>query len=711
VKTATLVLASLLLESAAFAARFDEGTGKVVSDTSVFFFGFESTDNLAAIKMSDRMGNPLPATQLQMRIVTSTATAIEGAQAFTAGGTAYLTELDLRVLNLDQKLGGRRVEIKVWQRNQGQRMGPHVVWASGQNVIADLPFQLTGRGTDDGWQEWTSSPFDYALPGGQTASVLVFYANERSGTTNVGSMLDAISFDDLGPALVPNSACNISNEATTCGKSGTCVFGKCADASAMLGPVFQNPTLRADYLTRRTFEFTHLEGGRTSETKTQAFSATLQQMKTEQSIANYWTSMVTAIEGLEDAHASPPIAGYPLQAATGICVHLGAADMLPQGGNAPLVFATSTSAAPASMVKAGDALTAIDGMAVSDWVQAASRYVTFFGDPAARNLVSTPFILNAAATTGAVLTFSRPMCTTAPCTAAQIQTITIDLGAMEQGFWTGNAPAWLADPIACDYRFHRAFAGPTGTDYTFAGSSDSMGVRTIQINGVPGQSMQGGPQWFMNIDTAFTNAPRKLILDERTGFGGGIDAVDHIASYMVRTADFDKMEMLPQITQSVDENLISLLAGCQVRETNTSTGSLAGCGDYLEWKLGSMAATNQGLAGTSSVAVLIGYDVSGNDFLTKLLTYRKAGRTRIFGGAPTAGGFGVIWQLPVVSNETSGGSLQVQDSIFRTTESDVNLMFQTSSGVRPDVTILQKQSDCVRNVDTLVTAAMAWLNG
>src|SRR5262249_35608678 len=79
---------------------------------------------------------------------------------------------------------------------------------------------------------------------------------------------------------------------------------------------------------------------------------------------------------------------------------------------------------------------------------------------------------------------------------------------------------------------------PTGTAYECAGSRDENGVRTIQINGVPSQQSEGGDAWFTNIANAFRNPPAKYILDQRTGYGGGIDAVDHLAGFMVAREEF-----------------------------------------------------------------------------------------------------------------------------------------------------------------------------
>ncbi len=715
---AALVAAALLsAPTTVAAAEFDTHTGEVRLDGSAVSFGFERGQPTSALGLFDRRGNAVAPEALDAALVD---TAIEGGTGLAVGNAAFLARVDLTLLGATDRLHGRRVEIKYWSRAAGSRVVAHVIWtADGQNALAELPFQLSGRATDDGWVEWTSGPFDYSMGGLVNPSSLLFYSNQGGfggggGMSTVAApfgVIDALSLDDLGAAAVPSARCNLATEASTCGTAGACYLGRCTDASVALGPMFQNPSLRADYLARRTYEYNHLEGGRVPEGRAAELESRLGALADETSVIRYRTQYWQALQILEDGHASPPISRDGGSRATGICVHLGVADLLPGAATTPLVFAVSNTSSIAARVRPGDALVAIDGMPVDEWAQAAGRYVAFYGDQRARAVDSAPDLMVAAAAVGSVVSFDRPTCRTATttpvaaCAPSEIERIDIDLGEAEAGAWSGPLPPWLDDPIFCDYRFHRAFPGPDGTAYEFAGSVDRDGVRTLQINGVPSAAGQAGQAWSDAIDAAFTSAPPRLILDQRTGFGGGIDAVDHLAGYMVGPPDFDRMELCPRTAQPVDEPLLGSLSSCQA---GGALGlSFNGCGEYIEWVLGS--GRQNAVARTSSVAVLVGYDVSGNDFLTKLLTYRKAGGLRIFGGAPTAGAFGVIWSLPAVSHELSGGSLQVQDSIFRDSRGDQNLDFQTAHGVPPDEVVLQLQSDALRDVDTVYEAALSWL--
>lgn len=700
--------------SRAEAARFDERRGVMDLSGSAITLGFEAGESLDALAAFDANENALTEADLVSLRVNE---GIEGTGAIALGGRATEGVLLIPALPNVANLRGHRVEIRMWQREHGRQFSAHVIWAVNHGApLADLPLQLTGRGTDDGWKEWTTGPFDFSLAGDLDPVYVYLTSNMNDWARATGdddeaavTWIDAISIDDLGPASVPTATCNLANEAALCGEAGVCMLGRCVDAAAADGPIYLDPTLRADYLARRAFELTHLEGGRHGASEFPNVIAALTALDQETSPSRYQTKLSDALALLEDGHLSPPIAHYPARRATGICVHLGVGDMLPDGGQYPLVFATSATSEIARRVQPGDALVSIDGMSIAAYSAAASRYISYFGDADARAVVTAPMVLNAAATIGSVLRFARPTCApTSPvqhCRADEVTYIDIDLGQEADGVWQGSSPTWLDDEIACDYRFHRAFAGPTGTDYAFAGSQDEDGIRTLQINGVPSGYSRAGRRWFQAVTDALSTSPERLILDQRTGYGGGIDAVDHLMSYLVGPEDFDRMAMITQTAQPVDEPLLRNLRSCASRAS--TEGGWNDCGNFIDWVLG--AGQQSAAAETSRLAVLVGYDISGNDYVTKLTTYRRQGATRIFGGAPTAGAFGVIWSLPAVGHELSGGSIQVQDTLFRERAGDLNLEFQTSTGVAPHELVLQRQSDALRDIDTVVQAATAWL--
>jgi hypothetical protein len=710
------IISILLLFPKLAHADFDPATGMVGLDDAAFGIAFDGPSSFPdglTVQIYDQSFTPI--TDLESVFVQGELTGIEGAGSLELGGEHPYMLLDLR--SIAEPLRGRRVEIKLWQRLKTTVAGIELSWYTGDveaalrgerdgsyQRVGVIPFQPSGRATDDGWVEWTSGPIDFSLAGIVDPTFLTFfdehvaYAYQQVAsfdpTVRVG--IDALGIYDLGPATVPAISCNLIDEATACGPMGACQFGQCADAAAVIGPKLENLALREEYLFRRMFLIENLEGGRGPLASLANFRSKLDPLHGETSNKSYWTAIAEAFDGLADGHASEPLPTYPSQLATGICLYLGEADLLPGTPIAPLVLEANANAIGSSL-QIGDALVAIDGIPVSDWRAAATRLLRYGGDPRGREYITTPQLMNAALMTGAVLTFQRPN---------QAQPIEIDLGELASGFYTGELPDWRFDFIGCDYRFQRPVQDPAVREYAFAGFADDGGVRSVLINGVPAYYGRGGEEWFATIESALNGSgPALLALDERQGAGGSIEAVDLIASHYLAPDDFFGMDLLPQVSQTLDRTLVDALRECSA----TNQTFYGGCGNAFQWILGQQNQFGgEGLASTQKLAVMTGLDVSGNDYLTKLLTYRSA-ETRIFGAVPTYGAFGVVWSLPALAGELTGGSVQVQDTIFVAQPSDTNLDFNTGTGISPDEVVLQKQSDAIAGVDTLVARARAWL--
>jgi hypothetical protein len=171
---------------------------------------------------------------------------------------------------------------------------------------------------------------------------------------------------------------------------------------------------------------------------------------------------------------------------------------------------------------------------------------------------------------------------------------------------------------------------------------------------------------------------------------------------LVTDSEFDRMEILPIFDEPLDDELLARLRRC---------AQLSGsCGGYFPWALHEMSAlpeSKRGVAAGTKVAVLNGMDVSGNDFTTRLFQYRTA-PTRIFGGV-SMGGFGPIVGLPASPFDDSGGSMQLWDTVFLAHPGDPLTGFASGTGVTPDADILERQSDAVQGIDTVLVAARAWL--
>jgi hypothetical protein len=713
-----------LVANAARAAGFDPARGEVTLDGAAFSLSF---DDIASIEATGIYGynlvtgTPIDSATLAARVHRERGLAIEGAGALGLGGDVQWASLPLTGW---PDLVGRRVEVRLWQKPRGTRLTPSFSWYAGIGRFQDgatylgaVTFQPTGTVTSDGWEEWTSGPFDFAW-GDVIAPASLDFMDEAVMAAYGGgnlddesrALLDALTVADLGPALVPAARCSLVTEAATCGSEGLCHQGRCVDAAIRGGQPILDPALRSDYIDRRLFEVDTFEGGRVPQSRVELVRAALLPLKERASAATFWPSFSEAYDLLIDGHASAPLASYPLYQNAGVCLHEGEADLLPGRPIVPLVFQAGENEI-AAQLEPGDALVLVDGLPVDAWIEAAGRLLGHPGDPAGRSVVIAPDVFAAALDTGATVTFHRCRETPlagGPCAVEDIELIELDLGALVGDALLRDEPLiGYGDIAECDYRFVRPVPSNarSNTDYAFAGHRDEDGVRTLVINGVPSRYGDGGRQWFSTIDSALASAPPLLILDERTGRGGSVDAVDLLTAGLLAPDDLHALDFLPFTEDDPLPPSRDAIVRC-----STDAQSYLGCGNGFRWTVGDVAETTIGVAASSKLAILIASDVSGNDYVTKMLR-RRSGETRVFGAGATWGAFGVIWGMASHLGELSGGSLQVQDTIFVATPDDPSTDFSTSFGERPDAVVRQKQSDAIDGIDTVLEAARAWLQG
>jgi len=706
----------VLLPRIGAAATFDEQTGKLVLDpTAALAVSFDDASSIPTaleIAFSNAKGE-----SVNPEFVTDVS-GLEGSGSLSFGGTSVRADLSLSSLSA---LVGRRVEFRFWQQSQGTRAQAGIVWGIGDNpdtftLFGIVTLQPTGQATDDGWIEYGSGPLDFAFSGTLGPAGMYFTDIQYEGgdyTTpddTARVLIDAFEVLDLGPAAVPTADCSVTDETTTCGPHGLCMFGRCVDAAIAVGQVLQDDDIRSDYLARRITEYRLFEGGRIPQSHMDELEAQLTALESA-TAATFWPGFQAGIETLWDGHAYPATMGYATFIGTnlGICAHWGEADLLPSVSMAPLVFTTTTSNPVASQLQPGDALVAIDGQPPYHWAIHAARLINYNGDPQGFAQVIAPDLLGAAIQTGATVTFARcPPSGPEPtsCSANQVQNITIDFATLVgDELFAGNVPTWYEDHAACDYRFTRAIDHASVTESNFAGYVDEGSIRTLLINAVPSYYETGGQAWFDAVYGAVSTAPTLLILDQRTGHGGSITTVDYLMGMLVKSTDFDRMEIIPSLDRPLDATLWTAFDNCGGGMWTSSV-----CGGYYPWPLGEVSGldTLQGIAGQTRMAVLNALDVSGNDYTSKLATYRST-ETRIFSAGPSYGAFGPVSRLPAHVDEIYGGSVQVYDTIFVAQPTDPVEGFTTSIGVYPDQLVWQRQSDALKGVDTLIEAAKAWL--
>ncbi len=710
-------------------AAFDATTGRVVLSGAAWSLPFDAPAELdgVAVQGYDSDGEPLDVVAVQDRMLDDAERAIEGAGLIRLGGELASVSIGLPAPDASpaiDALRDRRVRATFWQRPRGTRVGASLTWFTGgvddagATYLASVTMQPTGNVTDDGWEEWTSGPFDFAWAGVFAPGFITFTDEQLNAYYGGGSWdveaqvdVDGLELVDLGAASVAPSSCTLPGERADCGDDGVCHLGVCVDAGLRLGVPLEDDALRAQYVERRIFEVERFEGGRAPRTRASLVAEALRPLKDSTRAADFWPGFAAAYDLLVDGHASAPLVSYPAYANGGVCVHAGEADLLadvaPEERLVPLVFSAEDNELGA-LLAPGDALVRIDGLPVHTWAAAARRLITHPGDPAGHDVVTAPQIFNAALDAGAVVTFAR--CTGgAPCSAAVVEEVTVDLGALtgDRLLDGGTAPV-LAYSAAttCDYRFRRPVEAPDVKDYAFAGSVDEGGVRSLLINGVPDRYMDGGDTWFDRVTDALGDDPALVLLDERSGAGGSIDAVDLIAAMLLDEGDAYAMDFLPSFEGAEDDGVPrAAVVSC------SSDPDAYSCGNGFRYHVGDGGGPVASAAG-AKLAVLIANDVSGNDYVTRLLQERSGGATRIFGDGATWGAFGVIWGMAAHVGELMGGSLQVQDTIFVDSAAEPlsgAQRFETSTGIRPDVVVRQKQSDALLGKDTVLEAARAWL--
>lgn len=690
------------LAGEAGATDFDASSGKVVAQSGDYLYRFD--EYFPTLELYGASG-PILESDARARFLRNEAQAIEGSGSVRLGGTMAFGWLP--IVSADRFVG-RRVEMRFWQRPEGAQLYAELYWVIGPRggagaLTGRLLFQPTGRATDDGWEEWSSGPVDFTM-GGTLNPGWVFLEvpeaildSDRAPTV----LLDAFSIQDLGPASVPAVACSVMNEDQRCGQDGLCLLGRCVDAAPLVGPLPFSASARQYYLARTRAQFRHFEGGRGPLSKLPAFEEKLVALESATAAKVFRAGLEEAVNALGDGHAQAPGVGPGFLFPSTVCVELGRADLLPGAPLAPLITSIRPGVPWTRGLAPGDALTAIDGVPVPEWRTRAQSRLAYQGDEAGRDYATTQALLEAAIGSGSVLELSRcrPLPGEALCSAERVEKLKVDLGQAEAGIWNGGVLPWsFTDTGGCDHRFRSPVSAGDRSDYTYAETEERGGIRYLAINGTPSDE-----HWNSTVSLAFSGTSSRVLLDQRTGFGGVKEAIDLIATAVLAPEELYDIVDVPQLGVSL-EVAQAAFPQCKLEE-------VPACDLFDSWDLGapSMTQTTRGRAKDARIAVLNGYDVSGNDYVARVFEHRDPSRTRIFGAVPTVGAYGVIFPLPALPGEVDRGSLQVSDATFLRHPGEAWSGFITGTGVAPQEVVLQLQSDILLGVDTHLAAAERWL--
>ncbi|MFN3199949.1 MAG: hypothetical protein ACE366_16255 [Bradymonadia bacterium] len=715
-----MILGALLAFTSPAQAEFDTRTGYEAFGDDEIGVGFEALSDLDAfgsIIVAAPDGTPLAPEALEAVLERDPRGMIEGQRAMSLG--TQVGSLLVTFDNAAPALQGRRVEFRMWYRPEGSDLYAFVRYLS--MPVGELPedspelfsapgtVQLlpTGRATDDGWIEISSGPVDFTLAGAVEARAIsiigttslerqIFrFASNTEGTT----LVDGLTVRDLGPAIGTGEACTRGTESETCAAEATCFIGRCVDALPVHGTV-PNSAVRREYLARQVARARLMMGARYALSVMDAFEEQMMGLA-EADTVTYWSGIRRAYDDLADGHASLPPRSQGYSLGGGACLYIGEADLLPRGGRHPLVYEVNAEHPLGAQLLPGDAWVAVDGASIDDFRALSDRNLSYPGDPRARDVITTPQLLEAAMKAGATVTFER--CpydgeAAVPCTDETVERFDVDLAALSSGLWEGELLDWRFGSPSCDFRFQRGFDLPDALRGSFVGQREDDGVTTLYINGVSGQG-----RWANLAEAAMSALTDRVILDQRQGGGGTFQGLNTILEPFLDAELFFDAHIVPQIDPEMTDADRQRLVECA-----SGFGFFAACGGFFSQEIGGRGP-RRGTFAQAKLAIVNGLDVSGNDYLPRALQqFRDPELTRIFGPAPTYGAFGPIASLPKLLNEVFGGSFQLHDTQFIDADGTIS-EFSTGFGVEPDVEIYQKQSDLLLGVDTVMEAARAWL--
>lgn len=688
------------------ASTFDETTGRLTLDAD-FSYGFDQPPDDIEVVLYDWNWRPIDADGA----FEANQFGLEGAGALRFANASYGW---LYLWSIADEFTGRRVEMKIWLRPEGTMPRLALTYDVGEEHdsyrLTYINFLPTGRATDDGWRELSTGPVDFAYGGVIAPSSIeiidphaYIYDYSQFQTTDTSSvLLDAFEIIDLGAAAVPSIECSLATEDDVCGVEGVCQYGRCVDIVHVEGPVPQlENDIREDYVERRIFEIETYDGVRHAHQEGVAF-AELMRQAADGSVKAFWPTVNEAFETLVDGHSGPPWNVYAYPITSGMCLYMSEADLLTDEAEVPIlpmVYTTESEVPVADALQSGDVLMTIDGLSVEEWRSHGDRLFYFGGDPTGREVLEAPALADAAVQTGAVLTFAR--CESVDgCSADQLETIVVDTADIVGGaIWSGEAPeGWSAYP-SCDFRFTHAVPGSGTDEYHYAGYRIDGEVTMLEINGVPYTERGPGRRWADTVEDALGEGDELILIDERRGDGGYFEAVVHLLSFLLSDDDGHMAEVMPWYGDLLDDTLLTELRACY--------SNYSDCGYFYQVDMPGSGAGGE--SAESRVALLLGQDVSGNDFFTRSMEFRAAD-TRSFGAAPTYGAFGGSAQLPAYIGEILGGGFQSGDSVFwQTPIAFDDLIFESATGVPPDEVIYQRQSDAIQDIDTVLTRAIEWL--
>jgi hypothetical protein len=708
-----LAVALIALATPAAAAELDD-TGKLRARGKLL--SFDDASSLAdwGALATTWKGNPWEAQLITLPAGPTSFTPVgdapEGNGAIRVGGTSS------GVLIPGSEIvarGGKRFELTFWARAYGTTpylsAGYSVRKPYGDDFVKVVALR-TGRETSDGWAEMTTGVIDSAIWDVPLSGVLI--ARSPWAPEGTGFAIDALEVTPVSGSGVAPLACTQSNVNTVCGEEGDCQYGHCLPGYASWGPLPPRAH-REDLVARWIHRATRVQGDRNAAENAKDLIRIGPQLAWYATAPRpFFSGLKLLVNKLRDQHTqfgSPSSAlFFPVDygggsATTGACFGPGKHDLL-DDKLGYIVFKANKTPPNGFILERGDALTAIEGEPPLEWTKRVWTGLagSLPNDPGADlgwSAQGLSWLLEKRAST---IEVTRCVPDT-DCKGANKKVLTVPVGEplYEKIKGTGSIGP-LPGYFWCDVHFQYAldkFAPNVRGENTVSGQIVRGDVLSIHFDGTYGLE-----KWSPSMEALFDPAkpPTKVLFDTRQGNGGYGFNSETVVNLLRPVGDIADVSL--PIGGWDGATNAALLKAMQPCILNPGGSYVCGFADAFTPK------NDAPVGGNARVAFLTTADVSANDYLARLVKGRS--NLKIIGPGPTSGAFGSVSQIPSFLMGWGGGSLQMQDALFASSFDALGTAtFESGKGVAPDLVEAQKMSDALKNRDTLVEAAHAWLAG
>jgi hypothetical protein len=607
------------------------------------------------------------------------------------------------------EVAGKTFQVRFWAYALGEAPELRIAYGGGPSSLQQVaPLALvravrTERATSDGWAEYSTGPIDGQVFDQKVTAVALVPPYQSLGKG--GFLIDALEVEVTPDPPVRAGSCTQATRVADCSSRGDCIFGRCADASAVWGPLpprshREEITARAERMLMRIGADRHSLALGTSTNLAAALHELAEAPSSSRDFVGGLNRLALSLRNEHTTIGAPstssafrPLVGtYRMRGAVEACFGLVIDDL---GGDKEgwAIFDASAT----SPFKTGDILVRIEDLPAADWVtQFGPNLLPYLsGDPRQdRALIATELseLLTYRASRVDVVRCK----TTSSCSAADRQTIRIDLSALSSAEAIDSSYQTWADG-SCDGRFKpKAFATSDASGNDVISFTDDGDVRHVAFNG-----FTGGAAWRGQAAAAFDGTKRQVLVDARLGNGGKATNTELLVSLLRN-----------------DKEPIAFVRGFRgFFDTVSDPDALAQTKRCLgprqspncSWIQGFSVGTGAPAA-SSRVAWLTSGGASANDFAARLLKGRT--NLRIMGPTPTAGAFGLSTPLPPLHPLYVSPTIQATDARFGSDlSSAMQGAWESGTGVAPDEVVAQRMSDLLAGRDTIIERAIAWLSG